>query len=113
MVDLTISTIILFFVSLIISAIIIYVVTKILGEKEGFGSALLAAFIGSILYAAVYYFLKPDLGWLASVIGGIAWLIALRALYSIGWLKAIIIAIIVWILAVIVNFVLPTVTGPL
>lgn len=113
MVDLTISTIILFFVSLIISAIIIYVVTKILGEKEGFGSALLAAFIGAIIYAVVYYFLKPDLGWLASVIGGIAWLIALRALYSIGWLKAIIIAIIVWILAAVVNFVLPTVTGPL
>ena len=113
MVDLTISTIILFFVSLIISAIIIYVVTKILGEKEGFGSALLAAFIGAIIYAVVYYILKPDLGWLASVIGGIAWLIALRTLYSIGWLKAIIIAVIVWILAAVVNFVLPTVTGPL
>jgi hypothetical protein len=103
----------LFFVSLIISAIIIYVVTKILGEKEGFGSALLAAFIGAIIYAGVYYFLKPDLGWLASVIGGIAWLLALRALYSIGWLKALIIAIIVWILAAVVSFVLPTVTGPL
>jgi hypothetical protein len=111
--DITISTIILFFVSLIISAIIIYVVTKILGEKEGFGSALLAAFIGAIIYAGVYYFLKPDLGWLASVIGGIAWLLALRALYSIGWLKALIIAIIVWILAAVVSFVLPTVTGPL
>ena len=111
--DLTISTIILFFVSLIISAIIIYVVTKILGEKEGFGSALLAAFIGAIIYAVVYYILKPDLGWLASVIGGIAWLIALRTLYSLGWLKAIIIAVIVWILAAVVNFVLPTVTGPL
>ncbi len=111
--DITISTIILFFVSLIISAIIIYVVTKIFGEKEGFGSALLAAFIGAIIYAGVYYFLKPDLGWLASVIGGIAWLLALRALYSIGWLKALIIAIIVWILAAVVSFVLPTVTGPL
>jgi hypothetical protein len=111
--DITISTIILFFVSLIISAIIIYVVTKILGEKEGFGSALLAAFIGAIIYAGVYYFLKPDLGWLASLIGGIAWLLALRALYSIGWLKALIIAIIVWILAAVVSFVLPTVTGPL
>ena len=111
--DITLSTIILFFVSLIISAIIIYVVTKMLGEKEGFGSALLAAFIGAIIYAGVYYFLKPDIGWLASVIGGIAWLLALRALYSIGWLKALIIAIIVWILAAVVNFVLPTVTGPL
>jgi len=113
MADLTISTIILFFVSLIVSAIIIYFVTKIFGEKEGFGSALLAAFIGAIIYAVIYYFLRPDLGWLASLIGGIAWLIALRALYSIGWLKALVIAIIVWIIAVVVSFVLPTVIGPL
>ena len=113
MADLTLSTIILFLISLFVSAIIIYIVTKIFGEKEGFGTALLAAFIGAIIYAATYYFLRPELGWLASLIGGIAWLIALRGLYSIGWLKAFGIAIIVWIIAAIVNFILPTVTGPL
>ena len=113
MADLTLSTVILFLISLFVSAIIIYVVTKIFGEKEGFGTALLAAFIGAIIYAAIYYFLRPELGWLASLIGGIAWLIALKGLYSIGWLKALGIAIIVWIIAAIVGFVLPTVTGPL
>jgi hypothetical protein len=113
MADLTLSTVILFLISLFVSAIIIYVVTKIFGEKEGFGTALLAAFIGAIIYALTYYFLRPELGWLASLIGGIAWLIALRGLYNIGWLKALGIAIIVWIIAAIVGFVLPTVTGPL
>ena len=113
MADLTLSTVILFLISLFVSAIIIYVVTKIFGEKEGFGTALLAAFIGAIIYAVTYYFLRPELGWLASLIGGIAWLIALRGLYSIGWLKALGIAIIVWISAAIVSFILPTVTGPL
>ena len=113
MVDLTLTTIILFFVSLIISAIIIYIVTKVLGEKEGFGTAIMAAFIGSIIYAVIYYFLRPDLGWLASIVGGIVWLVALRALYSIGWLKALIIAMIIWILAAVVSIVLPTVIGPL
>jgi hypothetical protein len=113
MVDVTLATVIVFLISLVISAIIIYVVTKIFGEKEGFGTALLAAFIGAIIYAVAYYFLRPELGWLASIIGGIAWLIALGVLYSIGWLKALGIAIIVWIIAAIVSFVLPTVIGPL
>ena len=111
--EVTLETVIVFLVSLVISAIIIYVVTKIFGEEEGFGTALLAAFIGAIVYAAAYYFLRPDYGWLASIIGGIAWLIALGVLYSIGWLKALCIAIIVWIIAAIVSFVLPTVIGPL
>lgn len=113
MADLTLSTVILFLISLFVSAIIIYVVTKIFGEKEGFGTAFLASFIGAIIYAVTYYFLRPELGWLASLIGGVAWLIALRGLYSIGWLKALGTAIIVWIIAAIVSFVLPTVTGPL
>ncbi len=113
MIDVTLATVIVFLISLVISAIIIYVVTKIFGEKEGFGTALLAAFIGSIIYAATYYFLRPELGWIASIIGGIAWLIALGVMYSIGWLKALGIAIIVWIIAAIVSFVLPTVIGPL
>ena len=113
MIDVNLATLLVFLISLIISAIIIYVVTKIFGEKEGFGTALLAAFIGAIIYAATYYFLKPELGWLASLIGGIAWLIALSFLYSIGWLKALGIALIVWIIAAIVSFVLPTAIGPL
>lgn len=111
--DVTLSTVIIFLISLVVSAIIIYVVTKIFGEKEGFGTALLAAFIGAIVYAAAYYFLRPELGWLASLIGGIAWLIALGALYGIGWLKALVIAVIVWIIAAIVGIFLPTVVGPL
>ena len=113
MIDVTLATVIVFLISLVVSAIIIYVVTKIFGEEEGFGTALLAAFIGAIVYAAAYYFLHPDYGWLASVVGGIAWLIALGALYGIGWLKALGIAIIVWIVAAIVGIFLPTVAGPL
>jgi len=114
MIDVTLATVIVFLISLVVSAIIIYFVTKLFGEKEeGFGTALLTAFAGSIIYAAAYYFLRPELGWVASLIGGIAWLIALGVLYSIGWLKALGIAIFVWIIAAIVSFILPTMIGPL
>jgi hypothetical protein len=111
--DPILETVILFVISLLISAIIIYIITKIFGEKEGFGTALLAAFIGTIIYTVAYYFLRPELGWLASLIGGIGWLIALRFLYSIGWLKALGLAILIWIISAVVGFFLPTVTGPL
>jgi hypothetical protein len=52
-------------------------------------------------------------GFIAAVVGGFVWLIALRALYDIGWLGALVIAVIVWIAATIVGLLLPTVPGPL
>jgi len=99
-----------FLISLVVSTIVIYIVVKLLGEEEGITTALLTAFIGSIIYAAAYYFLGT--GMLAAVVGGIAWLIALGSLYSIGWLKSLLIAVIVWVIINLLGF-LPNVVGPL
>jgi len=117
--DPIIETAIIFVVSLLISAIIIFIVAKISGEKEGFGTALLAAFVGAIMYTTLYYVfgLIPELAglkWVASLIGGIGWLLALRKLYTIGWLKALGLAFIIWIISAIVGYFLPTLatTGP-
>ena len=100
-----------FLISLVISAIIIYITARLLGEEEGFGTAILAALAGAIIFTLVFYFI--GIGWVASLIGGIAWLIALGSLYSIGWLKAFVIAVVIWIFAAIVSLVLPTIAGPL
>jgi hypothetical protein len=100
-----------FVISLIVSTIIIYIVVKLFGEKEEIGTALIAAFIGSVIYATAYYFLSTGL--LATVIGGIAWLIALQSIYNIGWRKALLIAVVVWIFAAIISSFLPTLVGPL
>jgi hypothetical protein len=100
-----------FVISLIVSAIIIFIATRILGEKEGVGTALLTAFIGALIFAVAHYFIGSAL--LASVIGGLAWLIALGMLYKMGWLKALVVAIVIWIFAAIVSLVLPTISGPL
>ena len=99
-----------FVISMVVSTIIIYAVTKLLGEKEGLGSAVLAALIGAIVYTLAYYFLGTGL--LAAVVGGITWLIALGSLYKIGWLKSLLVAVIVWVAISILSF-LPTVMGPL
>jgi hypothetical protein len=71
----------------------------------------LAALAGAIIFALAYYFI--GIGWVAALVGGIAWLIALGSLFSIGWLKSFIIAVVIWIFATIVSLVLPTVVGPL
>ena len=94
-----------FLISLVVSAIIIYAVTALFGEDEGAGTALLAALVGAIIYGLAYFFLGNGL--LAAVLGGIGWVIALGSLYDIGWLKAAVIAVIIWLIATVVSWVLP------
>ena len=105
------EAVIFFLVGLVISTIIIYVITKFFGEKEGVGTAILAALVGAAIYALAYFFLGEGL--LAALIAGFVWLLALGSLYSMGWWKALGVAIVVWIVAFLVGFILPTVIGPL
>ena len=105
------EALILFLIGLIGSTIVIYVVTKLFGEKEGIGTALLAALVGAVIYALTYYFLGNGL--LAALVAGFVWLLALGSLYSMGWWKALGVAVIVWVIAFLVGFILPTVVGPL
>jgi len=105
------STILSFILGIIVSSIIIYVVTRLFGKKESIFKAILTAFIGSIVYTIVYAVLSH--GILAAIIGGIAWLLTLKKIYDMGWLKALVIAIIIWIAAAIIGALLPTATGPL
>jgi|SRR5512137_163258 hypothetical protein len=105
------STVLTFIIALIISTVIIYVITKFFGEKESISTAILAALIGTVIYTIVYYFLGQGL--LAAFIAGIVWLLALQMLYSIGWIKSLIIAVVIWIVTSIVGWFLPTLLGPL
>ncbi len=110
MVDTT-TTILGFIAALIVSTLVIWVVTKLFGEREGIGTALITAIIGTIIYTIAYWLLGDGL--LASIIGGIVWLLALKGLYKIGWLKALAIAIVIWLLTWLVGLFLPTLSGPL
>jgi len=82
-----------------------------MGEKEGFVRTLLAAIIGTVIYALAYIIIGNGL--LAAIVGGVFWLLALKALYKIGWVKALVIAVLIWILATIICYFLPTLSGPL
>lgn len=104
-------SLIIFVIGVIISSIIIYVVTKLFGEKQGIKTAIIAALSGAIVYSIAYFFLGNSF-W-AAIAGGFVWLLTLKALYNIGWLKAFVIALIVWIAAAITGNLLPTAPGPL
>jgi hypothetical protein len=104
-------TLLSFIVALIISTVIIYVIAKLFGEKEGITPAVLAALIGTAVYTLFYYVLGQGL--VAAFIAGIVWLLALQKLYSIGWLKSLVIAVVIWIVTTLAGSFLPTLTGPL
>lgn len=106
-----VMTVIIFIVGVLVSTVIIFIVTKLFGQKEGIGRAFATAIIGAVVYSVVYFLLGT--GWISAIIGGLVWLLALRWLYDIGWLRALCVAVLVWIAATIVGFILPTSTGPL
>jgi hypothetical protein len=99
-----------FMVALFVSTVIIYIVTKLFREKEGIVKAFLAAVIGTVIYFLAYQFLGNGL--LAALVAGIVWLLALKGLYKIGWVKALFIAIIIWVFATVIGLFLPTLSGP-
>lgn len=103
--------IITFIIGLIISTILIYFITKLFGEREGIKTAVIAAIIGSIIFGIAHFLLGN--GTLAALLGGIVWLLSLKWLYQMGWMKSIIVAVIIWIAATIVGILLPTLPGPL
>jgi hypothetical protein len=109
--NLSATSIIIFLVGLLISTVVIYLVTSLTRQRRSLKLALFTAIIGSIVYGIAYVLLGN--GFLSSVLGGIAWLLALKAIYRMGWLKALIVAIGIWIITTIIGVMLPTAIGPL
>ncbi len=105
------STLLTFMVALIISMLIIYYIAKWFGAKDSLTTALIAALIGTAVYTIFFYVLGESLT--AAFIAGLVWLLALQKLYSIGWFRALLIAVIIWIVTSIAGWFLPVLTGPL
>ena len=104
------SSVLIFVIGLVVSTVVIYFVSRFVSTKRGLKVAFFTAIIGSIIYAIVYFLIGNGL--LAAVLGGIAWLLALKGLYKIGWIHALIMAIIIWIITSLVAVLLPTAPGP-
>jgi hypothetical protein len=105
------NSIIIFLVGLLISTVVIYLVTLVLGQRRSLKLSFFTAIIGSIVYGISYALFGN--GFLSALLGGIAWLLALKTIYRMGWLKALIVAVIVWIITTAIGTLLPTAIGPL
>ena len=105
-----VSVLLSFIVALIISTVIIYYIAKFFGAKGSLTTALLAALIGTAVYTIFYYVLGQGL--IAAFIAGIVWLLALQKLYTIGWFRALVIAVFIWIVTSIAGYFLPVLMGP-
>ena len=101
------NSIIFFLAGLVISTVVIYLVTLLLGRRRSIKLAIFTAVIGLIVYGIAYILLGN--GFLSAVLGGIAWLLALKSIYRISWLKALIVAVI----TTAISTFLPTAIGPL
>jgi hypothetical protein len=100
-----VSILLSFIVALIISTVIIYYVAKFFGAKDSLTTAVLAALIGTAVYTIFYFVLGQGLA--AAFIAGIVWLLALQKLYTIGWFRALIIAVFIWIVTSIAGLFVP------
>jgi hypothetical protein len=109
--NLSATSIFIFLIGLLVSTLVIYVVTFFMRQRRSMKLALFTAIIGSIVYGIAYVLLGN--GFLSAVLGGIAWLLALKAIYHMGWLKALIVAVGIWIITTLVGVLLPTAIGPL
>ncbi|PWR75564.1 hypothetical protein ACKUB1_12445 [Methanospirillum stamsii] len=105
--ELTLTAVLMFILALIVSAVIIYLITKFFGETEDIKTAIIAALVGTIIYTIIYAIIGQGL--IAAFIAGIVWLIALQKLYSIGWMKSLLIAVVIWIVTSVVGLVLPVI----
>jgi len=103
--NLAANYIILILVGLLISTVVIYLVTFILGQRRGIKLAFLTAIIGSVVYGLTDALLGNDL--FSAVLVGLAWLLALKTIYRMSWLKALIVAVIVWIITTAIGTLLP------
>lgn len=50
---------------------------------------------------------------ITTISGGIVWFFALKIIYKMKWLKALLIVFIIWIISGLMGFLIPTSPGPL
>jgi hypothetical protein len=122
--EVTIPNLLVTIISLIVLWIIVSIPVwlagkAITGRRASFGSALLATLAGPIVYFLVIFlidfFLGAILGPSAYIFGWIlaiiAWIWVYKASFETGWLKAILIAILAWVIFVILSFIFGALFG--
>ena len=106
---LTVKSIIIFLVHLLILMLIIYLVTLLLGKRRSMKLALFTSIVGLIVYWIANSLWTNSL--VSAFLGGISWLVALKTIYRMGWIRALIVAVGILIISYIVVTELPRALG--
>lgn len=99
--NLTVNSIIILLVHLFMLTLIIYLVTSLLGKRRSMKLALFTSIVGLIVYWIANYLWTNTL--VSAFLGGIAWLVALKTVYRMGWIKALIVAVGILIITYVVT----------
>ena len=121
---LDLSSLIFTIISLLILWIIVSIPVWLAGKaltsgEASFGDALLATLAGPIVYAfvsfVVDFFLSAVIGSAAFIFGYIlaliAWVWVYKASFGTGWLKAVLIALLAWVIFVVLSIVVGALFG--
>jgi hypothetical protein len=93
----------------LVSAFAVWLALKIFPgrqRREDFAGAALTALVGALIYWTFHSLIKIPL--LGGLIAFVVWLYALRKLQGVGWLGALGLAILIWIINGILGLFLPT-----
>ena len=99
--NLTVNSIIILLVHLFMLTLIIYLVTSLLGKRRSMKLALFTSIVGLIVYWIANYLWTNTL--VSAFLGGIAWLVALKTVYRMGWIKALLVAVGILIITYVVT----------
>ena len=100
----------------IIVSIPVWLAGKVVtGGKASFGDALLATIAGPIVYFIVSFLAGYFLGASALIFGYIlaliAWIWVFKASFQTGWLRAILIAILAWVIFIVLSIIIGALFG--
>ncbi|MFB6254873.1 MAG: hypothetical protein ABEI06_09710 [Halobacteriaceae archaeon] len=91
------NRIVILLASWIVGGISIYLAGKVLSDVDDFGNALIAAGVGAIVWA-----IFEPIPVLGTLLAPIAWIWVLNWRYPGGWIRAIMLGLVAWVMAIIV-----------
>jgi len=120
----TLTSVLITLVGLIILWIVVSIPVWLAGKavtggKASFGDAMLATLVGPIVYSIVLFLVALLLGvvigsWayiLSLILALLAWIWVFKASFRTGWLQAIAIAILAWVIFIILSLVIGALFG--
>jgi hypothetical protein len=96
------SDLVKFLVTWVVTALFIHFAARIVLDKSSFTTALVVALLGSLLFLLVLHFVAGKLGFVLAIA---AWALVCAIFYRSGLLKAAVVGLVAWVLAVVVSWI--------